>query len=233
MKNRGRYVVFCALIMIIFVGIYSKSAFAHDMWINASCYSPKAGSPVYLTIGWGHHYLIPGGEFMPKEYLDRIYLVDPDGKKLKIKSVNEIEYKSDPILQEGTYLVVVIKKGGFFTKTTEGYKRGHSKKGLKNVISCKYSVKSAKAIINVGKPKGKIFLKPIGSKLEIIPLANPADLKEGDYFPIKVLFDGKPLAKEYVFATYAGFSTEKDAFAYATKTNGSGIAKIKIIKSGI
>ncbi|MBC2696519.1 MAG: DUF4198 domain-containing protein, partial [Desulfobacteraceae bacterium] len=30
-----------------------------------------------------------------------------------------------------------------------------------------------------------------------------------------------------------GFSTEKNTFAYATKTNKDGIAKIKILKSGV
>ena len=36
-----------------------------------------------------------------------------------------------------------------------------------------------------------------------------------------------------MFATYAGFSTEKDTFAYATKTDKKGEARIKILQSGI
>ena len=228
----SRKIFFCLIVSILFSLVYLTKALAHDMWINPRAYNLDPGEAVYLTIGYGHHYLIPGGEFMPKKYLDKIYLINPEGKRLKIKSLNGIEYKSDLISKEGTYIIVAVRKGGFFTKTTEGYKRC-SKKGLSNVISCKYSIKSAKAIINIGNPKGNIFLKPAGFKLEIIPLINPANLKEGDHLPIKVLFEGKPLPKEYVFATYSGFSSEKNVFAYVTKTNKDGIAKIKIIKSGI
>ena len=85
--------------------------------------------------------------------------------------------------------------------------------------------------MNIGNGSGDVFSKTLGHKLEIIPLKDPSNLREGDYMPIKVIFEGKPL-RAPVAATYAGFSTDK-AIAYATKTNKEGMAKIKIIKSGI
>lgn len=234
MKTFGKKTAVLVLGMALILGVFCVQASAHDMWLNMRHYTFDAGKPAYLTIGYGHYFAGPGGEFMPQEYLDNLYMIGPDGRKLKLKPINEVEYQSEKSLTEaGTYLVVASKKGGFFTKTTEGYKRGRSKKGLKNVISCTYSEKYAKAIVNIGNGSGNVFSKTVGHKLEIVPLKDPSNLREGDYMPIKVTFEGKPLRWAPVVATYAGFSTEKNAFAYATKTNKEGMANVKIIKSGI
>ena len=233
MKTFWKKMVVLVLGMILILGLFCIQASAHDMWLNMRHYSSESGKPAHLTIGYGHYFAGPGGEFMPSEYLDRFYLIDPDGSELKVKSNNEVEYQSEKTLDKtGTYLVVASKKGGFSTKTTEGYKRGRSKKGLKNVISCTYSEKHAKAIVNIGNGSGNVFSGSLGHKLEIVPLKDPSNLSEGDYMPIKVTFEDKPL-RTPVVATYAGFSTEKGVFAYATKTNKEGMAKVKIIKSGI
>ncbi len=233
MKTFVKKTVVLLLGMALVPGIFCLQAFAHDMWLNMRHYTFEAGNPAYLTIGYGHYFAGPGGEFMPQEYLDELLMFDPDGRNMKIKADNEVEYQSEePLQKTGTYLVVAKKKGGFFTKTTEGWQRGHSKKGLRNVIRCSYSEKYAKAIVNIGNGRGNVFSKTLGHKLEIVPLQDPSELREGDYMPVKVLFEGKPLQAP-VYATYAGFSTEKNAFAYATKTNKEGVAKVKILKSGV
>ena len=220
------------LCIALVLGITCYQASAHDLWLEIRDYTPQLGEEITLTLGYGHY--LPAREFMPGEDLEKIYILAPQGKKIGIKRYSDVEYKGDkPLDQKGTYLVVAKKKGGFFTKTTEGYKRGHSKKGLKNVIKCTYSEKYTKAIVNVGKAGGKIFSKVLGHDLEIIPLTDPGGLAEGGYLSVKVLYKKKPLSYTPVYATYLGFSTEKAAFAYTTKTTAEGIAKIKILKSGI
>jgi len=231
MRRFGKKVLIICLSLVL-MGL-SKTVSAHDLWINVEDYTPEAGKHIRVTLGYGHYYLSPGSEVMPQEYLGKIYIISPNGRHLKLKPDFQGGYKTVASLQDkGTYLVVATKKGMFFTKTTEGYRRGKSKKGLKNVISCTYSVKYAKAIVNVGGKGGNSFSRSIGHKLEIIPLEDPANLSEGDYFPVKILYNKKPLST-VIFATYAGFSTEKNTFAYATKTDKEGIGKIKILKSGI
>ena len=227
-KQLGILGLYIALVL----GTTCYQASAHVLWLQVRDYTPQVGEEITLTLGYGHY--LPAREFMPGEDLEKIYILDPKGKKIGIKRYSDVEYKGEkPLNREGTYLVVAKKKGGFFTKTTEGYKRGRSKKGLKNVIKCTYSEKYTKAIVNVGEARGKNFSKVLGHDLEIISLADPGNLAEGDYLPVKITFKRKPLAYQPVYATYLGFSTEKAAFAYTTKTNAEGIAKIKIIKSGI
>ena len=220
------------LCLALVLGITCYQASAHDLWLEVRDYTPEVGEDITLTLGYGHY--LPAHEFMTHLDLEEIYMLDNKGKRIGLERYSDVEFRGEkPLEKEGTYLVVAEKKGGFFTNTTKGYKRGQSKKGLKNVIECSYSKKYSKAIVNVGKGEGKTFSKALGHELEIIPLENPGNLTEKDYFLVKVILKGEPVPYNHVFATYSGFSTEKNTFAYATKTNKDGIARIKILKSGV
>jgi len=232
MKKFAERLGFLVISMTLILGAACHQAIAHDLWLQVRDFTPQVGEEISLTLGYGHY--LPAREFMPKENLEEIYVLDQEGNKIGIKAYSDVEFKGEKTLKKkGTYVIVAKKKGGFSTKTTEGYKRGQTKKGLKNVIKCTYSAKYSKAIVNVGEAGGKIFSEILGHDLEIVPLADPGALAQGDYLPIKIMLKGKPLSSSHVFATYMGFSTEKNTFAYATKTDKKGIAKIKMLQSGV
>ena len=208
--------------------ILPLSAHAHFPWVNLVDYTPDKGAALNLIIGWGHHYPVDG--FLKKDALADIALIGPDNNTPKIIYTSEAELQSETSLsREGTYIVAAQRKAGFYTKTAHGGKPV-SKKGLNDAIRCSYSHMCMKAVANVGKGGRADML--VGQPIEIIPLENPGNLRAGDYLPIRVVADGKPYNGD-VFATYAGFSTEKDTFAYATKTDKKGEARIKILQSGI
>ena len=230
MRIFARQLGVLGLCLILVLGVTCYQASAHDLWLEVRDYTPEMGEDITLTLGYGHY--LPAREFMTHVDLEEIYMLDNKDKRIGLERYSDVEFRGEKPL-EGTYLVVAEKKGGFFTKTTKGYERGRSKKGLKNVIECTYSKKYTKAIVNVGKGEGKTFSKALGHELEIIPLENPENLAEKDYLSVKVTLKGKVLPSSHVFATYSGFSTEKNTFAYATKTNKNGIAKIKMLNSGV
>ena len=219
---------------MILTGIFSTPVYAHYLWVNVDNYSPNTGEEITISLGWGHHF--PEDGLLAADKLERMYLVSPDGKEIPLEIrpegenglVASVKVKLE---KPGTYLVVAEKKSGFVTKTTEGYKY-QSKKTLKGVVKSYWSEGSAKAIINVIQPSGSSFQKEISQRYQVIPLDEPGKLKEGDYLRVKVTLDDKPYST-LVYATYAGFSTEKDTFAYTTRTSKEGIAKIKMLKSGI
>ncbi len=218
--------------------LFSASAFAHTLWINAVDYNPpirpqhRAVTNVYF--GWGHHY--PASDFLSSEKLKEFSLIYPDGGKERISPqkggflATQISFK-----QEGLYKLTASLKPGFYTMYVERGKIHHKigpKTGLKGVIlKSLYYEQYTKCLINVGKIEDNSFSIPVGHKLEIIPLKNPYLLKTGDFLPLKVLFNGKPVRFCKVYATYMGFSTGDD-FAYAASTNSEGIAKIRIIHWG-
>ncbi len=231
MKTRFVKVQKIALCTLLLFSLFGSIVFAHDMWIEVRDYTPLAGEEVTMTLGYDHY--LPSRNFLPQDYLDKIYMLDPKANRINVKRYSEVEYKADKELKlAGSYLVVATQKGRFWTKTTEGYQSGKSKKGLKDVISCTYSAKFGKAIVNMGTGGGVAISKPVGHELEIIPLADPGILRSGDILPVKVLFKGKVVKNHQVLATYVGFSRIKNTFAYATKTNKEGVAVIKMLTDG-
>jgi uncharacterized GH25 family protein len=232
MKIFGKTLGVLGLSLALMLGVFSMPANAHFIWINAGDYTPPIKTPVRFTIGWGHNFASPVGNVMYKQKgLEKIYMLDPDGNELKIKPIDEIEFSVEkPLKKAGAYLAVVMRKQSFYTKTANAHNL-QSKKGLKDVIQCSYCGMYAKAVVDVEKGGGKNFTKPVGHTLEIVPLEDPADLREGDYMPVKVLYNNEPLSIE-LYATYVGFSTE-NAWAYTTKTNKEGMGRIKMLKSGV
>ncbi|HDN84654.1 MAG TPA: DUF4198 domain-containing protein [Candidatus Aerophobetes bacterium] len=217
------FIILCSLTVLLSTSI----VYAHDLWLNVSNYFPKPGEVVTIELGWGHRF--PTDEVIKEGWLESIYAISPKGEKISLKKLDPTHFSFRPQIA-GIYLVAAQIKPGFLTKTTEGYKL-QTKRGLKNVITCFRYDKRAKAIIQGGKKKEGISQKA-GHPLELIPLKAPAQLKEGDTFPLKVIFRGEPLSKTYLFATYAGFSEEKNTFAYTTMTDEEGVGSIKILKKG-
>ena len=236
MDSLNKILRLLSLTLLLVTGIFGAKALAHTMWLNLSDYSPSVRNNTVVYFGWGHRY--PVHDFLDQErFLKNFYLINPTGK-IEPLSPNPggllaIRIHLD---KEGTYLVTAELKPGFYTMWLEDGKINHRigpKTGLSGVMVSTYYEQFAKAIINVDTGDSN-FLTPIGQKIEIVPLKNPISLKEGDFLPIRILYEGNPL-RSYptVYATYLGFSTQNETYAYTTTANGEGIAEIKIIRSGI
>ncbi|OEU70805.1 MAG: hypothetical protein BA864_12105 [Desulfuromonadales bacterium C00003093] len=216
-------------ISIFILMLFSAPVYAHYPWINITDYTPETGSTLQMTIGWGHKYPLAG--FLKKDSLESLELIGPEKSGTGLTFVSDLEIESDESIGvAGAYVVAAIRKAGFYTKTALGGKRC-SKKNLENVIRCSFSHMCMKAIVNVGEGKGRADAR-VGHPMEIIPLKNPVDLRAGDYMPVQVLYNGKPYNGD-IFATYAGFSTEKNVFAYVTKTDKKGKGEIRILQPGV
>ncbi len=216
--------------------LIATAGYAHFLWLNVDNYNPQPGEEITITIGWGHKFPQDGE---PKlEILDKLYLIDPDGKtiplELKAKDEKGVEPVKVKLEKRGTYLAVLTKKFGFVSKTTKGYKY-KSKRELEGVLRSYWSEGSAFAIINVGAPKGNSYKKEIGLNFQVMALKNPGELKKGMDLPIKVICKNRPegFHANFVYATYAGFSDTKDTYCYATRPDKEGIAKIKLLERGV
>ncbi|MEA3431063.1 MAG: DUF4198 domain-containing protein, partial [candidate division WOR-3 bacterium] len=236
--RRRRQLVFMSVTLVALIVLPSVSA-GHTMWINVSDFSPdfhpgyRARTKVFF--GWGHHY--PVDDFLAEEQLEEFYFICPRcGKHHRLNPnpggflATEVNFK-----KPGAYIVTAVLKSGFYTMYVEKGEMHHKmgpKKGVKGkVILSLYYEQYAKTLINVGAEDTSAYNKPVGHKIEIVPLKNPMVLSEGDFLPIQVLFNGKPAKYCEVFATYSGFSTGED-FAYATSTDSKGIAMIRILHYG-
>jgi len=237
MKRVKSYFVFGVLSVICLL-VPSVSS-AHTTWINATNFHPEIhpgyGARTNVFFGYGHHY--PVDDFLPEDHLKEFSLISPDGSKEKLSPnpggflATRINFK-----QPGFYIVSAALKPGFYTMYVEKGEIHHKlgpKTGLKGIILSLYYEQYAKALIKAGTGEDDSFSKPIGHKLEIIPLEDPSTLRGcgGHFLRVRVLFNGKPARYCKVYATYGGFSTDDD-FAYATGTDGEGVAKIRITHWG-
>jgi len=205
------------------------NCYAHFPWINVINYTPETGADLKMTLNFGHAY--PFSDFLKKSALESVSLNGPGNDSLGIDYVSEVMLASkENITTPGTYIVSALRKPGFYTKTKKGGKQS-SKQGLEHVIKCSFSHMSMKAIVNAGNINGPAD-RVLGHPLEIVPLKNPGDLKTGDKLPIRILLNGTPYSGTF-FATYAGFSTQKDTFAYASKTDKKGQGNLTILTPGV
>jgi len=233
MKSGSRKCVRMLVAVVLLSAVHATAGHAHDMWINMQSYMVDKSKPAVLTVSSAHSFVVPGAEFMARDRIDKVGFWGPDGKELPAAPQGDTQYQSRaPLELQGSYVTVVTPHNGFSSKTTAGYQQGKSKKDLTDVIECRYSEKYSKALFTVGAPGGETFSRVLGHKMEIVPLKDPATLKEGDDLPVKVLLEGKPAAT-YIYGTYAGFSNESNTFAYTTHTDKEGIAKVGMIKAGI
>jgi len=202
-----------AMIIIFTVCIFCSSVFAHDIWVEK-----KDGKLVVL---YGHADKNKFESIEPAK-IKEINGFDKNGKKMSVKIVQDKDILSI-VPAKDLAAVTLFFDGGFFVKTTDGYKHV-SKREVKEYIESSHSVKYDKTLFGWNKK----FSKPLGMRLEIVPAKNPFDIKKGQAFPVKVLFEGKPLegAKIKVKANGKESPTE-------LVTNKEGTADIVIEKAGI
>jgi uncharacterized GH25 family protein len=218
---------FLSAIMIFLFCFTGSNLHAHCLWLNLENDQPEVGQTVKIEIGWGHKF--PKDEVIKEGLLDEIYALNSTGERYPVRQVSPTIYEFSP-RDKGVYTLLASIHPGFLSKTTEGY-RLKPKKGLKGVISCFRFDMRAKSLINVGGVENECHGRT-GDNLEIVPLKNPKEVKVNELFPVKVIFQGKALSNAEVKATYAGFSNQPSTYAFHTKTDGEGVARIKILKGG-
>lgn len=86
-----------------------------------------------------------------------------------------------------------------------------------------------KSLVEVGGQRDDAFRRVVGHRLEIVPEANPYELKQGDLLRVRVLFEGQPLKGVRVFA----HNKERGAIrSQATATTDDGAASFTLNGSG-
>jgi uncharacterized GH25 family protein len=225
---------FVILVIALFFSVSQTSA--HNLWIGLDHYDQNVGDTAKVFLYLAHS--LPFADLARPEKMKDFFYLEPSGEKMDFESkkynpesfFNEVGVDLN-IRKEGTYLAVAAMEPIFVSLTPEGRKR-KSKKELSNAISCRHVEFFTKAIFYAGKPGGSAYNKVLGHSLEMIPQKDPCLLQSGDYLPVKVMFKGKPLAGEMVYATYVGFSTREE-YPFAAKTDANGIINIRIIQPGI
>lgn len=131
----------------------------------------------------------------------------------------------------GAALLHGHRKGEVWSKTPKGVLKG-DRSTLKGVVWSRKYEKFCKTLLAVdGKSEG--WDQRVGDDLEIVPLNNPLTLRPGDQLEVQILYKGSPASPEAVTATYDGFTTVPNSYAYFTEPYGEGKARIQIAAPGL
>lgn len=206
--------------------IFPLSSQAHMFWLLADQDNPKVNQPVQVEIGFGHKF--PKDEEIKAERLSSVKAVGPDGQEVALKKISTTRYELVPS-QKGVYVIAAQMAPGFVTRTPKGMKMG-TKKEVPDANLCFRFDFAGKTLVNVDAPK-QGFDRLAQSALEIVPLKNLDALKVGETLPVKVLFQGKPLAGAKIEFTHEG-ADPQNPFAVLGKTDAQGEIQVKLDKPG-
>ncbi len=106
-----------------------------------------------------------------------------------------------------------------------------AQKGLNNSEGREKYTRYTKVFLQVGPLQNDLYKKIVGHKIEIMPQMNPYRLKVGDKLPVKLQFEGRPLAGALVSATSEGFQG-KSEYPQRVRTDQDGLASVTLTASG-
>ena len=176
---------------------------AHDLWVTA----PATLSPsetLKADLSYSHDFPYP--DEIPADRLhifEPLHITSPDGtKKDLVQQGKNYQYVSESQRAKGSYVITANYRPTFWSEFADDtWAQGDLTKNP-TAVACQQAQMFGKSIVVVdGGENLEAIRRPIGQELEIVPLANPNSAKMGKLFPVRVLFQGKPLADEIVTAT--------------------------------
>jgi uncharacterized GH25 family protein len=223
---RKRWMVL--ILALAAVLVWPLGSQAHMFWLLTSPKIAKVSQPLKVEIGFGHQF--PRDEKLKEGRLEAVKCVGPEGQKVKLKKTSPDTYELAPSAA-GVYVITAQMRPGFVCRTAKGMKLG-TKKEFPDANLCFRFDMTAKTLVAVGQA-GPGFDQRTGSTLEIMPLKDPGALKVGGTLPIRVMFQGKPLAGTEVRFTHDNWPTPGKPFGSLGKTDAQGEVAVKLNKPGL
>lgn len=224
------------------------SASAHDFWLQPAEYwsQPSASIPVTLQVGHGPER--QRSQIRSKR-ITRFAVVGSDGVAVDVlANLNLRGPVDDGRLQfhsSGTHIVVLeTDTGGRSALSAQRFNEYVRTEGLTAAVEQRKRTgqttaaameryrRVTKALVQVGAVGSQSqshLTTPLGLPLEIVPERNPYAEPRSDELPVRVIFEGQPLAGALIKLT----QLEHDGAAYdEQRTDRSGRARFKLPETG-
>jgi hypothetical protein len=229
---------------------------AHDFWIVPSTFRPGVGSPLALRLRVGENLRGDPVPRDPAQ-VDRFVLKGPTAEngETPIPGVTGADPAGFTHVQgAGLYTVVYRSHRTRIDLPPEKFDEALRREGLEKIMEVRKSrgeslkpstevfSRCAKALLLVGQPAmpampampatpggdGTSFERPVGMTLELVPEKNPYMLKAGDELPVRLLYEGKPLAGALVIA----LGLHQTDGRIAARTGKDGRVRLRLPEGG-
>jgi uncharacterized GH25 family protein len=215
------YLGLAALAGLLFL---SGQALAHEWIIKASPVSPAKGDTVKAEF-LATHFFDRSEETEPLEDVRAQLVQGGRAQELKV-GINPDQAALDMLSEfrypeNGPAWLVGHRLAQPWSYTPDGPVPGR-KADLAPEVAAKVTRTAAtekwtKLLLSPS-PSDRSFSQPLGHRLEIVPLENPAQAKAGQSLKVQVLYEGQPIGLP-ILATYAGFSQQASTYAFYTETS--------------
>jgi len=216
--------------ILLAAAMLSGGASAHEYVAQPNAMHAGLGTEIGIEVVSSHVFVKSQELEDPKDSTAGIWA---DGKRSPVGLRSDEPAKlfrgNVAVPSEGCFVVTGHRAGQVWANTPQGTRRvGREAPGATNI---RLIEKFSKAIVNASAGDTGC-LRPLGDKLEIVTMTNPAEVRPGQEMTVQVLYDGKPLTVP-VYATYDGFSGEENTYAYYTEGRPDGTARVKITQPGL
>jgi len=212
---------------------------AHDFWLEPSSYRPDSGQRVTVRARVGMSFV---GDPVPRDedLLVRFVAVTSEGE-LPVPGVHgrdpagiawargtgsvQIAYESRPSLAELTpdKLQIYVEQEGLASQLSASAQ--HALAG--RVVHDRFA-RSVKTMLVIKGGAGQGFDRILGLPLELVPLVDPTTLATGGALPVRLLYQGKPLAGVQVSA----LSRLDPLHPVLARSDASGLATLVLPRGG-
>ncbi|HEV8578457.1 MAG TPA: DUF4198 domain-containing protein [Thermoanaerobaculia bacterium] len=233
MRTAGPF-VFAALL-----GLVSPALRAHDFWIEPSTFTPAAGQRVAFRLRVGQELR---GDPLPRDpnLMQRFVSFGPAGETPVVgraymepagiltfpsSGLDVIVYDSgrSPLALEAAKFEDYLEQEGLEKISALRAGQGQSGAPGKEVFS-----RCAKTLLAVGGGAAGGYDQVVGQRLELVPEANPYALAGGGELPVRLLYQGKPLAGALVVAV----QKDRPQAKVAARTDAKGRVRLKLDRPG-
>jgi nickel transport protein len=182
---------------------------------------------IWLAERWGKIALVYGHGAGDDPYdpakISAIRAFDEDGKPVEMQA-NALEDHA-LLSSEGEPAIILVDfDNGFYTKGSDGKWVNRPKSEVEGARKAGRYFKHTLTIRHLHGDMPSVPEQP----LQILPLANPAELSAGKTVRVRVLFDGKPLAGVFLIPDYVNMSDEKIG-----ETDAAGEVDVTVRNNGL
>lgn len=233
---------------VVIAALASAALAAHEFWVTTAQWEAAPGARITLLANVGSVFPAADSFTTP----DRVASVRLVGAGLDAAIPPPYRREADSLAADiaapsspGTYVGVFSIKARTAEKSGSVFEEHLKHQGLKEVaaeraargetakpVRERYS-RFGKTLITVGSGGDRsAATRPLGLKIELIPLVDPTALAAGSRLRVRLLLDGKPLPGALAGAIYAGAKAAPDSWPLTATTDARGEAEFLLEHRG-
>ena len=238
----------CCLFVLAATVVLTASLAAHEFWVTSMQWQAAPGGRITLLANVGS--VFPAADsFTVPERVSAVRLVGP---ATDVAIPPPYRREGDSLAADitapsgaGTYVGVFAIKPRTAEKSAAVFEEHLKHQGLSQIAADRRARGEAgkaarerysrygKTLISVGSEGDRsAATRPIGLKIELVPLVDPTSLNAGSRLRLRLLFDGKPLPGALAGAIYAGADVPPDSWLLTAITDARGEVEFSLDHQG-